>query len=110
MPPIIEEEDAKQIDDEAVPLVYDHEEMKKKKHQLQIQELLPTSTSPSVDIDIDNQERAMVLFKPVNAQLLQHYSSPSSFSVSLNPHFVSGLKSKYMSPSTFIYFFYLFMG
>lgn len=46
-----------------------------------------------------NQEKAIVLFKPVNTNPLLH--SPSNFSVSVDSNFFSGFKSKNLH----VYFF-----
>lgn len=40
-----------------------------------------------------NEERAVVLFKPVNTHLLH---SPSKFSVTVDSEIISGFKSKYL--------------
>lgn len=42
-----------------------------------------------------NEERALVLYKPVNAQLLQS-SSSSNLSFRVNTDLIPGLKSKYL--------------
>lgn len=42
----------------------------------------------------ENEERALVLFKPVHGHLLG-MKSPSSFSVSVDPDFISGFKNKF---------------
>ncbi|KAF7849273.1 hypothetical protein BT93_L1022 [Corymbia citriodora subsp. variegata] len=42
----------------------------------------------------ENEERAIVLFKPVHGRL-QRGPSPSSFSVSVDPDFISGFKSQF---------------
>lgn len=41
---------------------------------------------------VENEEKAIVLFNPNNTPLVK---SPSNFSISVNPQFISGLKSKY---------------
>lgn len=44
-----------------------------------------------------NEERALVLFKPMSTPLLL---SPSNFSVSVNSDIISGIKSKHLFPFT----------
>lgn len=43
-----------------------------------------------------NEERAIVLFNPVNASLF--HSQPSNLSFSVDSHIISGLKSKHPLP------------
>jgi len=58
---------------------------------VQIEELImPPPSSSSIS---DNEERAIVLFKPVNNLHMLHHS-PNDFSVSLDSNIISGFKSK----------------
>lgn len=53
-------------------------------------EEFPPSSSPV------NEERAIVLFKPVRSPILQR-QSPSTLSVSVDPDVISGFKSKWLN-------------
>lgn len=100
MPPIIEEEEPPEI---AVlseqPLM--PENFVASRGGLRIEEL-PDASSVSASACAmedrpfcDNQERAIVLFKPVNTTFLQ--SSP--LSVSVDSDIISGFRSKYSLPT-----------
>lgn len=52
------------------------------------------SSSASAAAASENEERAIVLFKPVHGRLLGG-PSPSSFSVSVDPDFISGFKNQF---------------
>lgn len=54
-------------------------------------EELPTTSSPSVPV---NDERAIVLFKPVNGPLLLQ-QSPTTMSVSVDPDLIAGFKNHF---------------
>lgn len=54
------------------------------------------------------EERAIVLFKPINATPLS--PSPSNFSVSVSPDLISGLKSKPKISSSYRFYLVSFVG
>ncbi|KAL3585515.1 hypothetical protein D5086_012382 [Populus alba] len=95
LPPIIEEEEGS-----TVPVGFVEEEkegngsfISKKNKGVQIEELInlpPSSSSIS-----DNEERAIVLFKPVNNLHMLHHS-PNDFSVSLDSNIISGFKKQFL--------------
>ncbi|KAL0344937.1 UNVERIFIED_CONTAM: hypothetical protein Sradi_4325000 [Sesamum radiatum] len=81
LPPIIEEEECEIPIEHSLP--QEQGFGSNSAGGLKIEELPP---EPS------NEERAIVLFKPTNASpLLQ---SPSNFTVSVNPHLISGFKNQ----------------
>lgn len=77
MPPIIEEEEP----DIPIEMV-----------QPELEQSFRSSTRRGVIIEElpENEERALVVFKPLSTQLMH---SPSNVSVSVDPHFISGFKS-----------------
>ncbi|XP_011020100.1 PREDICTED: uncharacterized protein LOC105122588 [Populus euphratica] len=94
LPPIIEEEEGS-----TVPVGFVEEEegtgsfINKKNKGVQIEELIkPPPSSSSIS---DNEERAIVLFKPVNNLHMLHHS-PNDFSVSLDSNIMSGFKSQFL--------------
>ncbi|PIN18166.1 hypothetical protein CDL12_09163 [Handroanthus impetiginosus] len=82
LPPIKEEEES-DIPMAFEPLAQEHGTDSNPSGGLKIEEL------PNLP---DNEERAIVLFKPINTSPLSH--SPSNFSVSVNPDLISGLKNQ----------------
>lgn len=84
LPPIIEEEERDiSIEFEDTPPTSEHTFGSNSTGGIKIEEL---PDEPS------NEERAIVLFNPNQTTPLPH--SPSSFSVSINPSFISGLKNQ----------------
>ncbi|KAB5551945.1 hypothetical protein DKX38_009256 [Salix brachista] len=96
LPPIIEEEEGS-----AFPAGFVEEEERngsligRKKQGVQIEELITPESSSSAPPTSDNEERAIVLFKPVNNLPLLH-QSPNDFSVSLDPNIISGFKNQFL--------------
>eukprot|EP00258_Populus_trichocarpa_P005310 XP_002308091.1 uncharacterized protein LOC7474706 [Populus trichocarpa] len=94
LPPIIEEEEGSTV---PVGFVEEEEEgtgssfISKRNKGVQIEELImPPPSSSSIS---DNEERAIVLFKPVNNLHMLHHS-PNDFSVSLDSNIISGFKNQ----------------
>ncbi|KAL6977886.1 hypothetical protein U1Q18_026669 [Sarracenia purpurea var. burkii] len=86
LPPIMEEEEPE------VPLIFEQQVTPEEHHLPSIEEQVGGSGPimqefPSVP---KNEERAIVLFTPMNTPLLQ---SPSNFSVSVNSDIISGIKN-----------------
>lgn len=81
LPPIIEE------DEHELPMVYDHQSATEK--PLASNMVVPEIEElPSIPL---NDERAIVLFKPMTSPLVH---SPSEFSFSVDPNLLSGFKSQ----------------
>ncbi|KAI4352720.1 hypothetical protein L6164_006942 [Bauhinia variegata] len=85
LPPIVEEEDSNIPN----PLIYEQQpvamaEEKQVRSDLPVIEELPSAS--------DNQENAIVLFKPVNTPYLV---SPSNFSVTVDSDIISGIKNQF---------------
>lgn len=78
LPPIMEEED------QAVPLSIPEE--------LAVSEMVDAESPPL------NEERALVLYKPVNSPLILS-PSPTNISFRVSPDLVDGLKSKWLNTS-----------
>ncbi|KAG8373937.1 hypothetical protein BUALT_Bualt11G0077100 [Buddleja alternifolia] len=76
LPPIIEDEECD------IPLVFEQSVPQEQRFGVRIEEL------PDLP---ENEERAIVIFSPPNPRL----QSPSNFSVSVDPHLISGFRSKY---------------
>lgn len=107
MPPIIEEEEPPEIAVLSGERLMMPENFGVGGNGVRIEEL-PDASSVSASACamegrpfFDNQERALVLFKPVNTPFLQ--SSP--LSVSVDSDIMSGLKSKYSFRRRFSVFF-----
>lgn len=85
MPPIIEEEDSE------TPSVFEYSFPHEQRFDYNSSGGIKIEELPD---DLANEDRAIVLFKPVNNTPILH--SPSSFSVSVSPELYAGLKkSKY---------------
>lgn len=84
MPPIIEEEECE------IPMAFEHSPPLEQGFGSNSAGGLKIEELPS---EPSNDERAIVLFQPSNPNPLLH--SPSSFTVSVNPHLISMFKSKY---------------
>ncbi|KAF9679804.1 hypothetical protein SADUNF_Sadunf06G0053200 [Salix dunnii] len=95
LPPIIEEEEGS-----AFPAGFVEEEegngslIGRKKQGVQIEELIIPESSSSPPTS-DNEERAIVLFKPVNNLHMLHHS-PNDISVSVDHNIISGFKNQFL--------------
>lgn len=82
MPPIIEEE-------HEIPVMLEQSQRQEQRLGSNESGVLKIEELPNVP---ENEERPIVLFKPIITTPLLH--SSSNFSVSVDPHLISGLKSK----------------
>ncbi|XP_011017743.1 PREDICTED: uncharacterized protein LOC105120987 [Populus euphratica] len=95
LPTIIEEEEGSMMpgefgEEEGDSGLISNEQ--RKNQELQIEELVMPESSSATS---DNEERAIVLFKPVNNLHLLH-RSPNNFSVSLDSNIISGFRNQFL--------------
>ncbi|KAI3447305.1 hypothetical protein Pfo_003970 [Paulownia fortunei] len=83
LPPIIEEEECE------IPIAFEHSLLQEQSFGSNSSGGLKIEELPSVP---SNEEKAIVLFKPINTTPLLH--SPSNFSVSVDPHLISVFKNQ----------------
>ncbi|KAG5606903.1 hypothetical protein H5410_028395 [Solanum commersonii] len=87
LPPIIEE-----VEEPEIPIAFEQAATYPSFGSNAVNRGLVIEELPSVP---ENEERAIVLFKPMNTQPVH---SPSNFSVKVDPQFLNGLKSKSLVP------------
>lgn len=83
LPPIIEE-----VEEPEIPIAFEQATTYPSFGSNAVKRGLVIEELPSVPA---NEERAIVLFKPMNTQPMH---SPSNFSVKVDPQFLNGFKSK----------------
>ncbi|XP_030549569.1 uncharacterized protein LOC115754628 [Rhodamnia argentea] len=88
LPPIMEDDEP----EFAMPYLQPEPEILQSRSGGPVMKELPTESASSSAPE--NEERALVLFKPVHGHLLG-MNSPSSFSVSVDPEFISGFKNQF---------------
>ncbi|KAL8509699.1 hypothetical protein ACS0TY_016785 [Phlomoides rotata] len=88
LPPIIEEEDCE------IPPVFDHSFLHEQRFDYNSSGGIKIEELPD---ELSNEERAIVLFKPVNTPLVH---SPADFSVSMSPELLAGLKKNQLLRSS----------
>ncbi|XP_059636925.1 uncharacterized protein LOC132279027 [Cornus florida] len=84
LPPIMEE------DEPEIPLVFQHS-MPQTQHLSDSMEKVGGPVIEELPCEPVNEERAIVLFKPMNSPLMQ---SPSNFSVSVSPDLITGFRNQ----------------
>ncbi|XP_010929400.1 uncharacterized protein [Elaeis guineensis] len=90
LPPIMEEEDS------AVPVAFEFEKQQLPRDLMSASSTMPESTSTMTDavpVPALNEERALVLYKPVDAQLLLS-PAQSNVSLRLSSDLIHGLKNQ----------------
>lgn len=87
MPPIIEE-----VEEPEVPIAFEQPAIHPSFGNNAVKRGLVIEELPSVP---ENEERALVLFKPMNTSPMH---SPSNFSVKVDPQFMNGFRSKFPIP------------